>query len=568
MNKLISDLIQSISKAGKTINIYPESSPVRKKVSDELRDRFSKVLNLHEEIVLRIKQFEITCNDEVVYSNSSKEESLAFKLYIDGLREIIFSEGLDENEILGFISVITKNYQKEGHDNDIVTMLWEKDFKNIHYTAVDYRGEETSTAAEPEPHISGSKESSNFQGIYRVEMSEEKRDSTGKAVSASGSVELEIEAIYNKPFNEIFILTQEEIEKIQQEMEMEEGLDLIAELQDILFHILQIEKALDIYSEMVNSITDTIKSCVLAGDFSRSIPVLATLKTLSIKENNFSTEHAIEVHNAVDSLGDEKFLNQLLISINTNKLTDLNPVFSFLTMLNKNAIESLINLAGTVEQMKIRRLSCDALAQLAGDDIEPLIKRLDDTNHYLVRNVVYVLGKIGNTDSIKYLRRIKGHEDPKVRKELIHAFSEINSDDAKDVLIFFLEDEDSSVRISALRNIAIHAYRKAVPAILNIITGEGFEVKDASEKKELFETLGILGSQESLSILPVLKEMLLKRARIFGKTKVEEQRTLSAIALKKMATPDAIAVLKEGLLNPDRGIRNICEEILNERISQ
>ena len=562
--KLAADLVQTLSKSGKTLKIYPETSPVRQKIIDELNEKFAKFLNQCGELDLRIRQFEITYNDEVIYSNPSKEESLAFKFYGDGIRSIRFTVGLEEKEILDFIGIISRNYSLDAQDNDIITMLWEKNFENIHHTAVDYREEREIETIAPEDYIPSESGSGNLQSVFNAEVSKHTAD-TGDdgetTLQAAAGAELVIEAIYKKPISEIFILTQEEIEQIQQEMETEEGMDLVSELLDILFHILQIEKELDIYTEILKNITDTLKTFILSGDYQRGLPILTTLKALSNEENNFSPVHAQEVYSAIDSLGVEQFIRQLTTSININKLIDTTQLFSFLTMLNKNAIESISNMTGTIEQIKIRRLYCDVLALLARDNMELLIKGLEDSNWYVVRNIVYVLGKIGSAEAIKYLRRIKNHSEPKVRKEIVHAVSEINSDDAKDLLSYYLDDKDSSVRLTALQNIAIHGYRKAVPSILNIIIGENFDIKDVSEKRDIFETLGILNSTQSL---PYLKNLLMKRAGFFSKSRIEEQRSYAALALKKMSIPEAKDILTEGLLHPDRSIRNICEETLKD----
>lgn len=560
--KLAADLVQTLSKSGKTLKIYPETSPVRKKIIDELNEKFARFLNQFGELELRIKQFEITYNDEVVYSNPSKEESLAFKFYGDGIREIKFSSGLAENEILEFISIISRNYSLEAQDNDIITMLWEKNFENIHHTAVDFREEREIETTVAEGHITTGIGTGNLQAVYQSEVSKVYRDSgeTGeKTLQTAAGTELIIEAIYKKPINEIFILTQDEVERIQQEMEEEEGMDLLSELLDILFHVLQIENDIEIYTEIAKSITDTLKTFTLSGDFNRAIPILTTLKTLSDDENNFSPVHAREVSSAIDSLGEEQFIRHLTTSISMNKLTDINPLFSFLTLLNRNAIEPLLNLTGAVEQIKLRRLYCDTIVQLSKDNIEPLIKGLEDDNWYVVRNIVYVLGKIGSPEALKYLRRIKNHIEAKVRKEIVHAVSEIQSEDAKDLLSYYLDDKDSSVRLTALQNIAIHGYKKAVTSLLHIITGESFDLKDASEKQEIFETLGILNSAQSL---PYLKDMLMKRAGFFSKSKIEEQRGYAALALQKMSVPEAKDILTEGLLHSDRAVRTICEETL------
>jgi HEAT repeat protein len=113
----------------------------------------------------------------------------------------------------------------------------------------------------------------------------------------------------------------------------------------------------------------------------------------------------------------------------------------------------------------------------------------------------------------------------------------------------------------ALKNISTLGYKKAVSDLLSIISSDHFDTKEVIEKKEFFESLGILGSDD---VLPHLKEILMKRSWFFGKSKVEEQRVYAVLALKRMSTPGALDILKEGSLSSDKGVRKICEDALQE----
>jgi len=162
---------------------------------------------------------------------------------------------------------------------------------------------------------------------------------------------------------------------------------------------------------------------------------------------------------------------------------------------------------------------------------------------------------------VPYLKKIKDHDEPRIRKEIVHTLTEIKSEEAKDLLISFLKDSNSAVRMMALKNLSTLNYRKAVPHLLNIISGEGFDSKEVVEKKDFFDTLGILGTNE---VLPFLRETLMKRSWLFGKSKLEEQRVYAVLALKRLSTPESIEILREGRSSPDKGVQKICEDALQE----
>ena len=335
-------------------------------------------------------------------------------------------------------------------------------------------------------------------------------------------------------------------------MDREAKGDLVLELLDILFLILEVEESADSYSEMMTYIVKAVKTMIVSGDYKNAIAVLTRIKDIS------NAEAAIGV---TDALGDEEFLQQLTQSLNMNKTDNIDELFTILTMFNKKSIIPLTNMLASLEQMKSRRIVCDALAVLAKDNLDTLLKRLQDDNWFMVRNIVYVLGRIGDTKVTNHLKRVKDHREPRVRKEIIHTLSEIKSDDAKNLLVSYLNDSDNTVRVSALKRLVSMEHRNAVPNILNIISSETFETKENYEKRELFEALAVLGYKEQL---PYLKELLMKKSRLFGRAKVDELRILSAYALRKMNIPEAMDIMREGAASSDKAVKKICEDALKD----
>ncbi len=56
----------------------------------------------------------------LLYENSDTSDSLAFKMYSDGIRSIIFSEGVEERELKEFLEIVSMS-TSGSFDDDIVT---------------------------------------------------------------------------------------------------------------------------------------------------------------------------------------------------------------------------------------------------------------------------------------------------------------------------------------------------------------------------------------------------------------------------------------------------------------
>ncbi|MBS1232832.1 MAG: HEAT-like repeat-containing protein, partial [Nitrospirae bacterium] len=147
------DILQALIKAKKNIRMYPENNPIYVKTLEDVFIRFKNFLDYRDGFKLYIKQNSISYESEELYYSTEKEDNLALFFFKDGLRELTFKKGLTRNELEEFLKIIAREFDREEIDDDIVTLLWEKDFENIQYVVdeaflVDIDDEDYETKAE------------------------------------------------------------------------------------------------------------------------------------------------------------------------------------------------------------------------------------------------------------------------------------------------------------------------------------------------------------------------------------------------------------------------------------
>ena len=71
-------------------------------------------------------------------ADEGKNPAYFFQLYCDGVRELTFLPNVEKQELRELALVFNADYR--GSQDDMVTTLWKKDFKNIRYYAVDTLG--------------------------------------------------------------------------------------------------------------------------------------------------------------------------------------------------------------------------------------------------------------------------------------------------------------------------------------------------------------------------------------------------------------------------------------------
>ena len=543
------EVIQFLTKTAKTLKIYLPNNPIHQKFLQDLTERFIKHLQEYGTLRLKIKQYELLHGNETVYENLNRLESIAFCLFVDGLREIAFHPGLDKEELMGFLEVIGKVSDARGIDDDVVTLLWEKKFSHITYLMIEDFWEYTNTA----PHLT---EQTDLHKIVKEEAIFSKTTAPSAVLDLLNSKEV------GRSLAEIFELTAGEIEQVKQQILFEADQSAVSLLVDILSAILRIEKEYDAFSEIVELLENGLDTVLARGELTYAIMILELYREMLNPQVGLDQRMTDRLKKAIEHAGSAQRIRHLEAVFSEGKAAEAEQLYNFLVLLDKNALLPLSDLLGKINQMKIRRVICDALAQIGREHVDLLASRLDDRRWYVVRNVVYVLGKIGDVRVIDKFRRVIRHREVKVRKEVIRALEGMSDPKATDLLIEFIHDEDLSIRASVVRLLAKTNYKGALEPLLRVIQQRDFEERDLNEKKEFMEALARIGSEEAI---PILEKIMKRRGPFWLRREKQDEMAICAVgALKNIKSQKAIKLLEEGSRSWNNVVREACTKAIGE----
>ena len=133
MESPVDDIVKSLVKSVKAIQMYSIRHPSAKNFYNPLYEKLSSFFKKHSVLELQIEQFTIQYAGNVVYEDKEKDTSIAFRLFRDGIRNISFLEGLAFEEMLTFIEIVSK----VSKDTDLALCLWEGDFTHINFYVVE-----------------------------------------------------------------------------------------------------------------------------------------------------------------------------------------------------------------------------------------------------------------------------------------------------------------------------------------------------------------------------------------------------------------------------------------------
>ena len=512
--KAAKDVIQSLVKAKKTIRLYPENNPIYAKTIEENFSKFADFFNYKDELTLKITQNEMLLDSVQVYHNPESEDNLALFFFRDGLRELSFKKGLSREELEEFFKTITLDFDREDSEDDIVTLLWEKDFQNIKYIV-----DEISLM-----------EDEDYESKAVAEIK-------SKAPGDDAFLEAYTDVLNAKDIGDIPIvnLTDKDIQLLIKEIERDQS-DKTRKFSEILFKMLLNAESQAEYEDAYCFFKDTIVHCLKHGDLKVFVDILKRAKDIAespaISENiKNQIARLLRVANSDESI---RYIGEIFDSN-----IDKNILNEYIRFLDKNAIPLFIFLLGERETISARKKVISILIQLGKDDIQAIASALHDTRWYVVRNIIYILRQIGDEGVVKYILNTVRHEDVRVRKEAIKALGELKNPLALQALRECLNDTDITIKKSAVRAIAAIGSETAKRMLLESVSEKSFRDRDFDEKKEFFEVLAQWNDPDVVDFMM----RTLKKMSFFKGARSDENRACAAHGLGLMGNKDALPTL-------------------------
>ena len=514
---LISEILQALIRSQKTLKMYPQNNPVYAKAIDDVFTHLNDFIAKSGQLTFRFKQNEVLLEDKVVYKNETRQDNFALFFFRDGIREITFKTGLPREEIEIFLTITAKDFDRQCQDNDLVTLLWEKNLKHISYVATD-----------------------EFLLEEDYDTSVEK--TSGEAVKSPAEKSLERayqDAInaqhYMQGRSEIAVLSKEDLATLARLKDHEESTSGLPVFIDILFEILlQSENAKD-FEETAGFICETAKYCFRRTDFEDALYIFKRAKEIVSSSRTPSPQTELLKRIAI-STGEVDVINEMGEVLDSEIPVSEDTFIQCAKFMDTAAITPLFNLLGELQTMRARRLLLDVLAVLGRKDIGAITSGLKDNRWFAVRNTLYILGKINDKKSIEMLGECIKHKDIRVRKETFNVLGTIGSSRILPHIKLGLSDPDSSIRIAAVK--AFNGFESsdvAMRIIMDEINSKEFSAKDYQEKCEFFKILAQWNKPEISEFL--LKT--LKRKTLFNRAKNDEMRACAAYALSLMKNASA-----------------------------
>ncbi len=515
--KRAAEIVVSLQRARKNLRIYPKNNPIYMRTVEETYNKTMDFFEFGDTLELRIQRNEFMLGDEEVYNGTGQEENFALFFFRDGLRSITFSSGLKVDELLNFLNAIAVDLDREEVEEDLVTLLWEKDFANIKYKVDD------SVLVEDE----------NFQ--------QQAEDRARENPTEEGVMQQAQEA---PPEDDDFTpitpmpISEEDLKILARDIE-DYGKGYLDKLTDIVFDMLYASGNIDEFKDVVRIIQSAVEYSALNDDLPGAMKIFQRVKEVVQKTKSENVSKALnEVLRSAGTGSLMKIIGSRLDDKDGIKDEDFK---EYVGILSTNAIPQMIELLGDLQTIQGRKKAIMALTFVGKRDTGAVAKGLKDKRWYVVRNIVLVLRETKDKNTLQHIVKGLAHEEPRVRREAIKGISELGGIKYIDRIVEMLYDKDNGVSIVAASALGKLRHRVGLDALFSRITDKNLLEEDSSLLRKYFEALSSFKYEDVIGFL----EDILKKNPFFGRATYNEMKAVAVYCLGLLGDKRSMGLLEE-----------------------
>ena len=542
----ITELLGLITKGVRATQLYLPNNPVYQRAVDNVRGGFRTLFQSVDELVLQVTEGELKWEDEVVYSNDNKSESIAWTLYKDGVRSLTFRPGLEADELVRFLNILhqARNLQADAAD-DLLTLLWEQDFQYIGHTFRELLTE-NAVPIEPGAEVPPVSAADVAQGVQEE-----------APARPEGMVSVD-------DFDTtLYFLDEKEVAYLQQEVEREYSQDLRGNVLAMLFDLLELQTYGTVRAELISIVENFIPYLLGAGDFRSVAYILSETRTILQRARELIPDHRQALESLPARLSQPEALAQLLQSLDEATLHPTEEELS--SLFQELRAEALVTLMGWLPRLgseRVKWLVTAAAERLAQANAAEVLRALSSEDGDTQLEMVKLAGRLKLAGAPDGMGRLLEIGDKALKLAVVEALTAIASPSALRVIEKAIEDPDRDVRIAGVKFLAGRGHRNAFKQIDAAVNGGKLKDADLTEKMAFFEAYGALAGASGVT---PLSRMLLARATLLGRREDPETRACAAMALGKIKTPESRNVLERAREDKEPLVRNAVSRALREQ---
>lgn len=554
--------------------IYAQNNPTLVKFGNEFDAALHDFFIEDDELVVSIDKFSLLWEDEIVYENDKRDESLAFLLYKDGMGELSIQRSVTPQEMEALVDLIKDEVRNPSQDEDVVTRFWKADFENISYRVLDEylvgefgeglcgEGESTLSTLEHDDHP----EVPSFNDKGRILVGDggdlESISHYLRSLVLRGKPQVtrdDEEEYFQNAMESIFGVSAGELRYCQDELLRQKQSDSLVSFIDGYFDFTLMTENSSVVRDVMNVI-----ECLVDRIISELNPVVLGQTLASIEK--FEGKHVMppNIQTFCENLRNRLTNPSLLLSLGEtvgNLDGGSGQVFDYYKLAGDKAIGPILKLLEDNNDPRIHKRACDTLVTIAGDRIAKIIDGLNIDKPQIARDVVRLIKETKPDQVPQVIKELMYYPDFQVRAEAIHFLAGFGDDESALLLVRLLDDTEKNTRIRAITEMSEMDHPIVKNRIEEVAFGKDLATREQDEQIEIYRSLGKLCGT---GVLPRLQSIVGKNPLFFfGRKKKKGTKLLAAYALEQIRDGDAKAMLENLAKDSDERVRTKAQQVLD-----
>ena len=515
------DFFVAFLKTVRSAQLYVQGNPLLHQFVEDLGSRLTSLWDQVPSLGFTIYESEIRWRSHPVYSEKiSSQDNLAFQLYKDGIRRIELHPGVEEEELRQFVEVLRLARLLKGEEDDLLTLMWNNDFRYLRYEYVDALGDEAP--------------------ISEADFSAQAGTELPMLPELELSPELQTPALREDFEPSLYFLDESEIALLQQELGREWDRptkdDVVTAVLD-QFEMGDEQRR----GEIFRIIQQMLPRVLAEGNFELAAFILHELR--SVAEQQESPDVTSQVDGIVAELSQPIVLEQLVRVLEDGSLEPTSDSLATLfNALNPEAIVALVGALQTVHRQEARKLLGETLDRLASSNEQMMLDLVKSEDPQVAVEAARIVGRLQLVNSVDSVAALLKRPEAEVRRAAVDALVEMRTSRAGEALLEALVDSDRDVRVTAARGVAELKYSPGAKRLESYITGREIQKSDLTEQRAFFEAYARAVGEEGTRLL----NRMLNGRRFLWFRFPPQLRACAARALGLVGGSDAENALNRG----------------------
>lgn len=291
------------------------------------------------------------------------------------------------------------------------------------------------------------------------------------------------------------------LERIEPRMRELDSSYLAQRKAKIMLTILDAEDDDDEYVSLADELERSFPELIIDGQYIATEEILTVIARHLDPNEGHSVEQRQAAREILLRFCNQHTLREVVRNLAGKPRTQIDAATRIFQSLGPMAIPALLEALSQENSRRIRVHLMRMLSTLGDQALPEIKKHLSDQRWFFVRNLVWVIGEIGDSSFVHHLGLIADHPDERVRREAVRTLAKMGGGRAISFLLSALDDDDEEIRLIAVRGLGRARSRDSVVSLgellrLPNLSGQNTEIIHAAAI-----ALGKIGDRRALGPL-------------------------------------------------------------------